>query len=150
LPIEPSPSPTPILDPPVKKTSLLTDGRVHVPLVHSFLVNMEILILGSRLYASFIVSTPIMNMGFKCWSRITRKKWIINKNVAYKNCFNMREIMSDVNKYSLTTMSIISKQQQNMNTLIYQNILALMDIHASFLKCEFISMHKGKIFKNTK
>ena len=38
----------------------------------------------------------------------TLKKWIINMYVAYKNGFNMGEIMSDINKYSLTTLSIIS------------------------------------------
>ena len=30
----------------------------------------------------------------------TLKKWVINKDVAYKNGFNMGQIMSDVNKYS--------------------------------------------------
>jgi len=36
-----------------------------------------------------------------------------------------------------------------MNTLNFQNMLALLDIYAFFHKCEITSVHKGKISKNT-
>jgi hypothetical protein len=36
-----------------------------------------------------------------------------------------------------------------MNTLHFQNMLALMDIYAFFQKCEITSVNKGKFFKNT-
>jgi len=36
-----------------------------------------------------------------------------------------------------------------MNTLNFQNIFALLDIHAYLPKCEIISLHKGKFFKYT-
>jgi len=40
-----------------------TTGEVLVPLVHSPLVNIVTLYLGSKLYADLITSTPILNMG---------------------------------------------------------------------------------------
>jgi hypothetical protein len=61
----------------------------------------------------------------------------------------MGEIMRAVNKYSETTMSTISRHLQYMKTLNLQSILALLDIHAFIRKCEIISVHKGKFFKNT-
>ena len=47
-------------------------------------------------------------------------------------------------------MSTISRHLQYINTLNFQNILALLDIHAFFPKCEIISVHKVKFLKNTR
>jgi hypothetical protein len=41
-----------------------------VPLVHSSLVNMVTLNLGSRLNTGLMTSTPMLKMGFDCWSRV--------------------------------------------------------------------------------
>jgi len=46
-------------------------------------------------------------------------------------------------------MSTISRHLQYMHTLNFQNILELLYIHAFFPKCEIISVHKDKFFKNT-
>jgi hypothetical protein len=70
LPIDPNPGPHPHEGPSLIQTSPLTDGGAHVPLVHSLLVNMVTLYLGSRLYASFMMLTPMLKMGFVHWSRI--------------------------------------------------------------------------------
>ena len=70
LPIDSAPVPYFILDPSVNQTSPLTTGGVPVPLVQSSLVNIVTLYLGSKLNADLISSTPILNMGSDCWSRI--------------------------------------------------------------------------------
>ena len=56
------------LDPSVYQTSPLTAGRVQGPLVHSPVVNIVTLYLGSELNAGLLTSTPILNMGSNFWS----------------------------------------------------------------------------------
>jgi hypothetical protein len=59
LPIDPSPSPSFILDPSVYQMSPLISGGDPEPLVQSSLVNMVTLYLGSRLKVGVMMSTPI-------------------------------------------------------------------------------------------
>ena len=59
----------------------------------------------------------------------TIKKWALSKYLACKNVPTWWKQMRGVNSYSQTTMSIISTHLKYMNTLNFQNILALLDIH---------------------
>jgi hypothetical protein len=57
------------LDPSVYQMSPLISRGDLEPLVHSSLVNIVTLYLGSRLKAGLITSTPLLKMGSDCWSR---------------------------------------------------------------------------------
>lgn len=59
-----------VLDPSVYQMSPLTMGGVPGPLLHSSLVSMVTLYVGSKLNASLVTSTPILNMGSNPWSPI--------------------------------------------------------------------------------
>jgi len=64
-----------------------------------------------------------------------------------KKCFYMGERMGGVNNYSETTMSFISTRLKYMNTLNFQNILALLDIHDFCASVKHISAQWKIILK---
>ena len=69
-PYTPTLVPSTVLDPSINQNSPLTTGEVSGPLVHSSVVNIVALYLGSSLKTGFIMSTPILNMGSDVWSRV--------------------------------------------------------------------------------
>jgi hypothetical protein len=66
LPIDYGPSSPSVLVPSVYQTTLLTAVGVPGPLVHSSVVNIVTLYLGSKLNAGHITSTRILNTGSDC------------------------------------------------------------------------------------